>query len=105
MRRVFLRFLASQSGATATDYGLIAAGISLAIIAAVNGLSRPTRHASNVSSTPDILPLLELDETDVWADIINRQRGVEANGAGLTLRQLRSCVIGRVSRRSEMSQC
>jgi pilus assembly protein Flp/PilA len=32
------RFLRDQSGATAIEYGLIAAGISLAIIAAVNGL-------------------------------------------------------------------
>src|SRR5665647_2321302 len=31
-------FLADESGATAIEYGLIAAGISLAIIAAVNGL-------------------------------------------------------------------
>jgi pilus assembly protein Flp/PilA len=33
-----LKFLSDQSGATAIEYGLIAAGISLAIIAAVNGL-------------------------------------------------------------------
>ena len=38
MTRVFLKFLSDQSGATAIEYGLIAAGISLAIIAAVNGL-------------------------------------------------------------------
>ena len=38
LKRNFLRFLADQSGATAIEYGLIAAGISLAIIAAVNGL-------------------------------------------------------------------
>jgi pilus assembly protein Flp/PilA len=31
-------FLADESGATAIEYGLIAAGISLAIIAVVNGL-------------------------------------------------------------------
>lgn len=31
-------FIADDSGATAIEYGLIAAGISLAIIAAVNGL-------------------------------------------------------------------
>jgi len=36
--RVLKRFLSDQSGATAIEYGLIAAGISLAIIAAVNGL-------------------------------------------------------------------
>ena len=38
MKRIFLRFLTDQSGATAIEYALIAAGISLAIIAAVNGL-------------------------------------------------------------------
>jgi pilus assembly protein Flp/PilA len=38
MTRLFARFLNDQSGATAIEYGLIAAGIALAIIAAVNGL-------------------------------------------------------------------
>lgn len=38
MRDIFQKFLADQSGATAIEYGLIAAGISLAIIAVVNGL-------------------------------------------------------------------
>jgi pilus assembly protein Flp/PilA len=32
------RFLADESAATAIEYGLIAAGISLAIISVVNGL-------------------------------------------------------------------
>ena len=35
---LFLRFLRNESGATAIEYGLIAAGISVAIIAVVNGL-------------------------------------------------------------------
>lgn len=38
MQRIFLKFLSDESGATAIEYGLIAAGISLAIIAVVNGL-------------------------------------------------------------------
>ena len=38
MQRILLKFLSDQSGATAIEYGLIAAGIALAIIAAVNGL-------------------------------------------------------------------
>jgi pilus assembly protein Flp/PilA len=33
-----IKFLSDDSGATAIEYGLIAAGIALAIIAAVNGL-------------------------------------------------------------------
>ena len=38
MRAIFKKFVADESGATAIEYGLIAAGISLAIIAVVNGL-------------------------------------------------------------------
>ena len=38
LTQLFLRFLADESGATAIEYGLIAAGISLAIIAVVNGI-------------------------------------------------------------------
>jgi len=34
----FVAFLKNDSGATAIEYGLIAAGISIAIIAVVNGL-------------------------------------------------------------------
>ena len=36
-------FIADESGATAIEYGLIAAGISLAIIAIVNGLGSNIR--------------------------------------------------------------
>ena len=38
MKRTLLNFFSDESGATAIEYGLIAAGISLAIIAVVNGL-------------------------------------------------------------------
>jgi pilus assembly protein Flp/PilA len=38
LRRILLKFLSDQSGATAIEYGLIAAGIALAIISAVTGL-------------------------------------------------------------------
>ena len=38
MKALILKFLRDESGATAIEYGLIAAGISVAIIAAVNGL-------------------------------------------------------------------
>ena len=38
MKNIFTRFFSDESGATAIEYGLIAAGISLAIIAVVNGL-------------------------------------------------------------------
>ena len=38
MTKLFSKFLSDESGATAIEYGLIAAGISLAIIAVVNGV-------------------------------------------------------------------
>ena len=37
MKNLIARFVKDESGATAIEYGLIAAGISLAIIAVVNG--------------------------------------------------------------------
>ena len=38
MKNLIARFVKDESGATAIEYGLIAAGISLAIITIVNGL-------------------------------------------------------------------
>jgi pilus assembly protein Flp/PilA len=38
MKAFIVRFLQDESGATAIEYGLIAAGIAIAIIAAVNGV-------------------------------------------------------------------
>jgi pilus assembly protein Flp/PilA len=38
LKHIFSNFCSDESGATAIEYGLIAAGIALAIIAAVNGL-------------------------------------------------------------------
>ena len=38
MKRIVFQFLSDEAGATAIEYGLIAAGIALAIIATVNGL-------------------------------------------------------------------
>jgi pilus assembly protein Flp/PilA len=47
----FLRFLRNESGATAIEYGLIAAGIYIAIIAVVKGLGtkRNTKFSSNAT--------------------------------------------------------
>jgi pilus assembly protein Flp/PilA len=38
MKNLVSRFVKDESGATAIEYGLIAAGIALVIIAAVNGV-------------------------------------------------------------------
>ncbi len=51
MKNLFVRFVKNESGATAIEYGLIAAGISVAIIAVVNGLgANLTTTFSKVSS-------------------------------------------------------
>ncbi len=38
MKRKLVNFLSDESGATAIEYGLLAAGIALAIISVINGL-------------------------------------------------------------------
>jgi pilus assembly protein Flp/PilA len=43
VKDVVKKFLADESGATAIEYGLIAAGISLPIISVVNGLGTNLR--------------------------------------------------------------
>jgi pilus assembly protein Flp/PilA len=52
MKSLFSRFLKDESGATAIEYGLIAAGIAVVIIAAVNGLGSKVNTAfTNVRDT------------------------------------------------------
>jgi pilus assembly protein Flp/PilA len=52
MKNLATRFLKDESGATAIEYGLIAAGIALAIIAVVNGLgSKLNTTFTSVSSS------------------------------------------------------
>lgn len=50
---VFAKFFRDQSGATAIEYGLIAAGISVAIIATVQGLG--TKLNSTFTSVQNAL--------------------------------------------------
>lgn len=45
------RFLRDESAATAIEYGLIAAGIALAIISAVNGLGTNLRSKFTAINT------------------------------------------------------
>jgi pilus assembly protein Flp/PilA len=52
MRNLVARFLADQSGATAIEYCLIAAGISIVIVTVVNGLGTALNGKySSVSSS------------------------------------------------------
>ena len=48
MKVVFQKFLADESGATAIEYGLIAAGIAIAIITAVQGVG--TQMSTNFNT-------------------------------------------------------
>ena len=52
MKGLLARFAKDESGATAVEYGLIAAGISVAIIAVIQGLGNNLKTAfSSFSST------------------------------------------------------
>ena len=52
MRNLIVSFLAGENGATAIEYGLIAAGIAVAIIATVEGLGTTLNTTfSTVSSS------------------------------------------------------
>jgi pilus assembly protein Flp/PilA len=51
MKTLFSRFVKDESGATAIEYGLIAAGISVAIIAVVQGLGTKLNTALGSVST------------------------------------------------------
>ena len=51
MSKLVLCFLKDRSGATAIEYGLIAAGISIAIIAVVNGLGTQLNNTFTSVST------------------------------------------------------
>ena len=51
MKNLALRFVKDESGATAIEYGLIAAGISVAIIATVNTIGGKLSDAFTSIST------------------------------------------------------
>jgi pilus assembly protein Flp/PilA len=51
MTNLFKRFAKDESGATAIEYGLIAAGISVAIIAAVQSLATQLKTTFGSVST------------------------------------------------------
>jgi pilus assembly protein Flp/PilA len=51
MKNLIARFVKDESGATAIEYGLIAAGISLVIIGAVNGIGGKLSTSFNSINT------------------------------------------------------
>jgi pilus assembly protein Flp/PilA len=51
MKNIIARFVKDESGATAIEYGLIAAGIALAIIAAVQGVGTKMNSVFTAVST------------------------------------------------------
>jgi pilus assembly protein Flp/PilA len=54
MKNLVSRFVKDEAGATAIEYGLIAAGISVAIIAVVQGLG--TKLTATFQQVSDALP-------------------------------------------------
>jgi pilus assembly protein Flp/PilA len=53
MKNLISRFVKDESGATAIEYGLIAAGIAIAIISAVQGLG--TKLSTNFNTISNSL--------------------------------------------------
>jgi len=51
MKNLFVRFVKDDSAATAIEYGLIAAGISVAIIVVVSGIGTNLNGKFNIVST------------------------------------------------------
>jgi pilus assembly protein Flp/PilA len=52
MKNLVSRFVKDESGATAIEYGLIAAGISIVIITAVNGIGQTLKtNFQNISTS------------------------------------------------------
>jgi pilus assembly protein Flp/PilA len=51
MKKLFINFIADESGTTAIEYGLIAAGIALAIISAVQGVGTKLKTNFTTIST------------------------------------------------------
>jgi pilus assembly protein Flp/PilA len=51
MLNLISRFLSNESGATAIEYGLIAAGIAVAIIAAVNSVGTSLKASLGAAAT------------------------------------------------------
>lgn len=51
MKNLIARFVKDESGATAIEYGLIAAGISIVIITAVNGVGTGLKGKFETIST------------------------------------------------------
>jgi pilus assembly protein Flp/PilA len=51
MKNLLSRFVKDESGATAIEYGLIATGIAIAIIAAVNGVGTKLSGTFSTIST------------------------------------------------------
>ena len=52
MKSLILKFIKNEAGATAIEYGLIAAGIAVAIITAVNGVgSKLATNFNNIATS------------------------------------------------------
>ena len=74
MKTLVSRFVKDESGATAIEYGLIAAGISVAIIAVVNGLGTKLNTTFASVSSRERLPPTQIAGVSEIPWSINRQQ-------------------------------
>jgi pilus assembly protein Flp/PilA len=51
MRQLFSKFLSDESGATAIEYSIIATGLSIVILSAVNGIGTTVKGMFTAVST------------------------------------------------------
>ena len=60
MRKLFSRFLVDESGATAIEYCLIAMGLSIVILTAVNGIGTGSSQVHLAESVTEIIARSDL---------------------------------------------
>ena len=96
VQTLVLRFLKDELGATAIEYGLIAAGISIAIIAVVNGLGTNLNTIfGSVSGQPQLSVLLGRLREAPWpqTDVRARSRAHQLVVALLRVMERLSAII------------
>ena len=88
MKTLVSRFVKDESGATAIEYGLIAAGISVAIIAVVNGLGTKLNgsFSSLTASWNKRRPMLGRDGAPVATGAFSHYGGAAARRSRIASR-------------------
>ena len=104
MKNLVSRFVKDESGATAIEYGLIAAGIAIAIITAVKGVGSKLSETSTTSRPRSSKRSFEValgasampGPLSFWPplNIVRQRSGADAARPGSTLRFVESGPLG-----------